>query len=280
MRYLSHDVLISQQTVPLSPFAAWRDPGHSGDSAKSAIRALQIMELLATSNRPLRAIEIVRALGLSPSSTNQLLKTMMDWGYLVFDYPSKRYYPSPRLSRLGGMVCSNYFGPYALGSLMQAAQEAFELPITILACQGTFMQIVDHLLTPNPSHYALERPRVTELGLHVPLFGSCSGAAWLSRQSEQTIGTAFRLCRRDLGPDSRDVGSILERLRHIKEQGYAFGGTSIDDRRRSVAVPLPATPNGIVLVMCVSGGRDKMEARREEIARVSNELVALLVKPK
>jgi DNA-binding IclR family transcriptional regulator len=275
MPYLSFDVLAPQKTINLSPFATFRDPGRAGYFPKSAIRALQIMELLANANRPLRAIEISTPLGISPSSASQLLKAMMDWAYLLFDPVTKRYYPSPLVAKFAAPITTDYFGPGALDRLMDAALETFDALVSILASQGTFMQVMDNRFPQQSERIVAHAARKSEddIGTQIPLFGSCTGAAWLSCQSEATVRTAIRLCRRYLGSQANDAEFIMERLRRIREQGYAYGGISSDDGCRTLALPLPPTSNGIVLVMSLFGETEMMDEHREEMAAQAKELI-------
>ena len=74
-------------------------PSERRSLSRSATRALDVLEFFGEARRPLRAVEISRVLGMHPSTTNQLLKTMVDSAHLVFDAHSKTYLPSPRLAR-------------------------------------------------------------------------------------------------------------------------------------------------------------------------------------
>lgn len=267
MPHLSHDILVPDRTVSLSPLAVYREPGHIGDSPKSAIRALQILELLAASDTPLRAIRIAGPLGISPSSANQLLKAMVDWGYLIFDPVAKLYAASPRMAKIADPVSGEYFGPGALDGLMRSVRELFDGWIYLSASQGAYMQIVDAL---PPSGEPLESPVV---GFQVALFGTCTGAAWLSSQSAERIAASIRLCRRDLGRQADDAEALVARMHALREQGYAFGGMSSDDRSRGIGITLPPTRNGIVLVLTMYGARAAMEARRDALARQAQVLI-------
>jgi DNA-binding IclR family transcriptional regulator len=276
MQAVSHDVWVPKKTVHLSPFAAYREAGQICNSAKSAVRALQVLELLARANRPLRAVEISGPLGLSPSTAYQLLKTLMDAAYLIFDPISKRYTPSPRIANLATPSSPVYFAPDAINQLMQALQDRFGGPIALTTSQGSFMQVIDVLW---PSGGGWRRPDIqypmgeSSIGGRVPLFGSSVGAAWLASQSDDTVRNAIHLCRRELGKESKDVDAILARVHRIKAQGYAFGGMSLDDRIRGFSFALPPASNGIVLVIAMVGTVREMEERREEMAQVSKELI-------
>jgi len=261
----SHDVWSPNATVNLSPFARVRERGEIGNVAKSAIRALDIVELLARTGRPLRAIEIAGALGLSPSSAHQLLKSMMDSAWLVFDPLTKRYHPSLRAANAGEALAESHYGPTAFARLVEAVHRSLGRALTVSASQGSFMQILDLFEPGHAPHGANER-RQESIGLRVPIFGSCTGAAWLSAQNDETVLATARLCRRTLGEQAGDSAPIIELVRRIREQGYAFGGLSADDSSRAIALALPATRDGLVLVVSVSGPADIFQDEREAIA--------------
>jgi DNA-binding IclR family transcriptional regulator len=259
---------VPEKTVKLSPFAALRERGHLYNIAKSAARALDILELLAGAEGPLRAVEIGRSLALSPSSANQVLKTMMDGGYLIFDPVSKRYHLSARLAGLAASLSANYFRPGALDGLMRSVQKATGGIVILAAAQDLFMQIMDICEPAHPQAGPgdIRQTQQVKKGLRTPFFGSCTGAAWLSSQSDQTILRLSQKCRRDLGRQANDIDGILERIHRVREQGYAFGGMMADDGIWSVAVPLPPTANGIILVLVVSGPAETIDEKKADIA--------------
>lgn len=282
VNYLSHDVLVTGQTVSLSPFATFREPRRSGDLPKSAVRALQTLEYLSIAARPLRAIEIATALELSPSSMSELLKSLTDWGYLIFDPISKLYHPSPRVTRLARSANDEFGGAGALDALLQSVLAAFGLPVSISASQGSFIQIIDFLWPPDldpaelpyKAEHSSPDPLALNIGVHSPMFGSCAGTAWLSTQSDQRIRETIKLCRRDLGEFADREEDIIHRLAEIGAQGYAFGGISTDDGYRGLSMPLPPTGHGLVLILSVIGPRERMEQDRQLIAEGLRGMIA------
>jgi DNA-binding IclR family transcriptional regulator len=249
----------------------------------SAIRALHALEFIAGAGRPLRAIEIARSLNLSPSSANHLLKVMVEWAYLIFDPISKLYYLSPRISKPAEAVNSAYFGQNTLSSLLDATYKTFHLPAALCANQGAFMQVIDFYwpdagdslfipdyVSPQPA------PLCPSIGMQLPVFGSCSGAAWLSTQSEERIRASIRLCRRDLGHLADDMDGILARISQIRAQGYAFGGILAESARRSFSVALPRAANGVVLVLALFGQKQEMEEKRDNIVLEMRRLIEQL----
>ena len=278
----SHDVWAPNETVKLSPFARVRERGEMGNTAKSAVRALDIMELLARAGRPLRAIEIAGALGLSPSSAHQLLKTMMDSAWLIFDPFSKRYHASLRAAHAGDALTAAWFGPGAIGRLVEAIHRSLDRVPTISASQGAFMQILD-VYEPGRQAGAVPQGgremRQDSIGLRVPIFGSCTGAAWLAAQGDERVLATAHLCRRALGGQADDTVHIIEIVRRVREQGYAFGGLSADDSSRAIALPFPPSRDGQVLVISISGPAEEMQAGREEIAAALQGHIATHLSP-
>jgi IclR family transcriptional regulator, pca regulon regulatory protein len=267
MYSLSHDILVPDSTVKLSPLAVSRRRGQMDGMVKSAVRALHTLELLTLVQRPLRAIEIARSLGMSPSSTNQLLGTMVDTAYLIFN--QKHYYPSPRLMKLGISLGNNYFGFGNIDRLMQSVHRALGNNLSLSTCQAGYMQVIDSLILRERSAEAQAMPLDPHFGFRTPLFGSCIGAAWLSSQSEMSIRSAIRTCRRELGKRNVDnPRQIITAIQRVREQGHAYGGLSGDDCVRTVAIPLPPCPNGIVLVLAVSGPSSDIRKRRVEIVNL------------
>jgi DNA-binding IclR family transcriptional regulator len=196
--------------------------------------------------------------------------TMVDGAYLIFDPTSKLYYPSPRLHKLGALLGGDYFGSETMDGLMRSLADTIGLTTTLTTSQGSFMQLLD-IVTPatmsRPLSPPLEGLGVEDyIGLRLPVFRSSNGLAWLSAQSTQTVLSAIRLCSRELGRKADDVAQILQRVRGVAEEGYAFGGTNADGSVRGLAVPLPPARSGVVLVIGACGPSAEMERRREDIA--------------
>jgi DNA-binding IclR family transcriptional regulator len=246
----------------MTPLAMVRERGQLPNASKSAVRALEVLELLIESDTPPRQVDIARALGMSPSSADQILKTMVDGGYLLLDCTTKRYRLSPRLMGLASALCDAYVPQRQIKDLMRTVHERCGLDVLLAAPQNAFMQIVDGY--DSLSH----RLPATSRAIRTPFFGSCTGAAWLSTQDRETVQRLMRTCHRDLGAAGDDIQGVLQGLHRIREQGYAFGGLMADQGVLSIAVPLPPAPIGVVMVLIVSGAAGLIEGREEQIARI------------
>jgi DNA-binding IclR family transcriptional regulator len=194
--------------------------------SRSATRALDVLELFGQVRRRLRAIEIARALKLTPSTANQLLKTMLESSHLTFDANTKSYLPSPRLARFGGWMSGMYGPDERLRTLINDVHAATGETVTLATPSGLFMQIVDLAAAPEDVD-AIER------GLRVSIFGSIIGAAYLSTLPERDIRKLAVQAR--LG--APEVADILHAAKRVRSDGVA-DGASMDGALWSLAAPL------------------------------------------
>ena len=273
----SHNIWVPEQTTDIGPLASLRPPGQLYNTAKSAVRALEIVEVLCRSPTPLRAIDIARAIGLSPSSADQVLKTLVDAAYLVFDPVTKRYYASLRLTTLSKALASAYFAEGAVEQLIACIYQTVHRPVHVLASQGSFMQIV--ATTDGHRHDSHRRTGPDVLGMRVPLFGSCSGAAWLATQSDETIRATVSLCRRQLGDQANDSAAVFQLVQRTREQGFAVGGVCPDNMTGGIAVALPKARNGLVLVLSVADLVAELTKKQTELAGLLKRKIEEILPP-
>ena len=241
-------------------------PGGRRNLAKSATRALDLLEHFASVRRPLRATEIAHEFGWRSSSADQLLKTLVDSGYLIFDKAKKLYRPSPRLVRFGAWLSADYYGGDRLYRLLGLVHGRSGEVVTLAVRQGTTMQIVD-LLQPAFS------PQVPAKGLTVPLIGSVIGSAYLAARSDHEVRTIVELidARRAGGPRTQ---AVLDLLQSVRSRGYASGQASDgmmmtgdgDDAAWPIAIGLPPCEAGVGLVLGLSGTRDRIAPKEAEYA--------------
>ena len=227
-------------------------PSERRSLSRSATRALDVLEYFGEARRPLRAVEIARALGLHASTTDQLLKTMVDSAHLVFDARTKVYAPSHRLARFGAWVVESYGAEERLQALVAAVQSATGEIATLTTPNDLFMQIVD-LAGVSPSGQPTER------GLRISIFGSAVGAAYLATLTDAEIS---RLASRARLPDA-ELAEVLASAERIRQEGFAEG-PSADGNAWSLATPLPR--RGLSpIVLGVAGPVSRM---REESVRL------------
>lgn len=247
---------------PRSPSALVRvrRPDERRSVSRSATRALDLLELFGAERRPLRAVEIARALGTHASTTNQLLKTMLGSGHLVFDARAKTYLPSPRLAEFGAWIMASYGADGRLHDLIEEVHRATGMVVTISTPNDLFMQLVDS---------AVPEGQQAERGLSVSLFGSAIGSACLAMLDDAEV---LRLAHR-ARIASGDIPAVLADLVKVREAGFA-DGASEGSPFWSIAVPLPMGGLRVPTVLGLAGPRDAVLARREELCGVLRDAAA------
>jgi DNA-binding IclR family transcriptional regulator len=238
-----------------------RRPGDRRSLSRSATRALDVLEYFGRVRRPLRAIEIAKALELHPSTTDQLLKTMVDSAHLVFDARTKAYAPSHRLAQFSAWIVDSYGREEDLRELVGEVQAASGEVVTLTTANDLFMQVVD-LAGTTPIGESAER------GLRVSLFGSTIGAAYLSTLTDAEIGRlAYRARLSAAGK-----AAVLADVEQIRREGFAEGPAA-NGEAWSIATPLPL--QGLTrMVLGLAGPVDRVSANRPQLQAVMRTAVA------
>jgi len=243
-----------------------RLPSERRSASRTATRALDVLEYLGHARRPLRAVEISRAMGLPSSTTNQLLKTMVESSHLIFNARRMTYLPSPRLAGFSGWLASLYGESERLRDLVHDVCSRTGMVSTLTTANDTFMQVVEFA---SPSDTFAER------GQRVSLFGSSPiGSAYLSTLDSDEI---YWLLDRAGVPESNNL-TMFDAINAIRRDGFADGPIAPlwpEERCEgwAIAVPLPANKLPVQLVLAVGGSADRVRPRREELYHLLREAI-------
>jgi DNA-binding IclR family transcriptional regulator len=238
-----------------------RPPGRRSVS-RSATRALDILEFFGETRRPVRAIDIARALAMHPSTTNQLLKTLVESSHLIFDGRAKTYQPSPRLAGFGSWIVDSYGADLALSKVLKSVEAGTRTIVTLSAPNDLYMQILD-LTGPRLGLASARR------GLQVSLFGSAAiGAAYLSLLPDQEVE---RLTHRARLP-RQQVSAVFRKVSRIRREGFASGLTQ-DGGFRSLAIPLPPGSAPIPLVVAIADRPERIECNQGALLHTMREAI-------
>lgn len=238
--------------------------------SKSAIRAFELLEFIALRAGPVRATEVAQALGLSPSSADQLLKSLASRAYLIFDSEDKLYRPSPRLLSFSAFLGQSYFGGRNLHALMEHLVEKTDCVVSINTRFGRVMQMLDYK-APHASVFE------TPTGQLFQLFNSAAGAAMLATWPVATVRRLIEESRDLLGALADQPSVILAHLDEVRENGHAFGGLSSLPEQCGLAVALPKTEQGVELVLALRGSTSHLRANRWRFAALTQEALASML---
>ena len=239
-----------------------RRPGERTSLSRSATRALDILELFGQAQKPLRAIEFARALNLGPSTTNQLLKTMVESAHLTFDARAKTYLPSPRLARFAAWMVKSYGASEQLQTLLAHIRTASGETVTLSTPNDVFMQIVDLAGSADDTETAVR-------GLRVSIFGSVIGTAYLSTLTRPEVIKLAARARVGAG----DLAGLLKDVRHIRENGVG-DGPNLSGHIWSIAAPLTSQSNSLPLVLGLAGPATRVRQHIEPLRALIRDAAA------
>jgi DNA-binding IclR family transcriptional regulator len=248
-----------------SPRVRLKRPSDRRSLSRSAPRALDVLECFGSERRPLRAIELARTLGLQGSTTNQLLKTMVDSGHLVFDARAKKYFPSFRLIGFSNLISDAFGGTDRLRVMAKELRVRTGLAVSLTTPNGLFMQIL---------HIEMPDEQKTERGLRIGLFGSAIGSVYLSSLRDEDIA---RLAA-EAGVARAELAEVLRTAHEVREDGYA-DGSGPDDTFWTLAMVLPQDAAPMPLVIAVAGERRVVQSRAEDVLATMREGIAHWFRP-
>lgn len=222
------------------------------NAAKSASRALNVLEYFGEEARPLRAAEISRVFHLSPSSTDQLLKTLVDSAYLNFNPRTKLYFPSLRLLGFANMLMANYGGDRVhrlIAELRSATGEA----VWVVTLCDTRIQVVESLeYHENGVKFAID---------------SIPGAVLLAQHSDAAIqqivdrAILYGRCSKDRAP------MLIRSSLSARNAGYA-GGESLRANWWTISFPLTRASTDIPIALSLAGETSRIRSKEAELVRV------------
>jgi DNA-binding IclR family transcriptional regulator len=221
---------------------------------RSLERALDVLEVLELTRAPLRLNEVARRAGLHVATTQRILVVLIRHGYVDQDGTGYTMGVVP-LANAHAYLVSNTLANGARPVLQELAHTS-GLTSAMSVRIGFFHVLVARVDGANPLRY------IPPLGERMPLH----------------VG-AGRVYAASLGPDELDelidrVGEIrlatgqlltrlefLERIRVIREQGYAIGYSERVPDASSIGAPVLNRNGELIAVVQLSGLAENLECR-------------------
>lgn len=231
-------------------------------AVKSAERVLKIFELLQDSAEGMTNKEISQKMGFAPSSTLAILQTMEENGYLKID-EAKRYSLGGKLVALGAAAASRQdlsriAAPY-MKYLMQTLGETCFLAVL------SDTEIV---------YIAKERSEQTistnaQIGSRKPIYCTGLGKAFLSfLPPEESRDIVDKLEFRQYTPHTvKNVEELRKQMQGFRLCGYATDDQEIEEGLWCLAVPIYNGYHRVIAAISVSGPKERMIGKKEQVIR-------------
>ena len=242
-------------------------------SVKSAIRVIEIFEFFESSREPRSLKEIISHLQYPQSSSTVLLKNLVSLGYLSYDCQVRKYFPTPRLGRLGDWVSESLFGE---GRILSVMNEIHRLTGELVGVGIQNDVNLQYLKIIQPAH-AL--PYFVPEGNMRLLTQSAGGWMLLAAQPLRKVDYTVRRANltAECPEDRVQVDQFMERIAEIKRNGYAYSENVPFADSATLCVPLPITLKGQSAVLGIGGRTDQIRPRKKELADLLLRAMQLLI---
>lgn len=215
---------------------------------KSALRVMQILDLLAEHDHGLTLGEIAEKLRLPKSSTFGLLQTMVDYGYLSHSERSPMFTIGVRCWETGQSYIRSLDLVEVAKPYMTSARVRLEETVQLSVLDG-----IDNVYVAkveSQQRLAL----VSHVGMRLPAYATGLGKVLLADLDEADL--ARRLRGVELQPFTKQtltsVQALKQELVQIRQQGYGTDNGEYTDGVFCVAVPIRDHTDQVRAAMSVS----------------------------
>lgn len=222
---------------------------------KSAQRVLQVLEFFDEIRREATVMEIARALGMPQSSTTELMRTLVDMGYVSYLPEGRRYVPTHRVALLGSWIQPHLLGGGRLVRMMEELGERTHETVILGEYSGMFVRYV----------YVVQSRKAMRLhvgpGTIRPLARSGMGILFLSSLPEDSTRALLRRINAERTPEEPviDYASLAGRFHEIRSRGYLLFTSGVSPGAGIVTMLLPEVQAAQPLALGIGGLDDSIE---------------------
>lgn len=243
-------------------------------------RALQVLERVATSDRPLTPTEINENLKLPKATIHRLCAMLEHEGFLFRELNGKRFLPGSRLHRIAmGVLANERFRAQRHAILLTLSQEIGET-CNISIPEGSRMIYFDRVETHWPLRFQLP------IGTRVPLHCTASGKLYLSTlpEEQRRIILSNSTLERHTPKTVTDAKELNMGLELIAEEQLGTDDEEFIKGMVAVAVPIFDVSGRLFATLSfhAPSSRMNLDEAKEHVPRLRNaalELSILIEKP-
>jgi IclR family transcriptional regulator, pca regulon regulatory protein len=217
--------------VPRKP-----DPARARDPLfnRSVEKALAILEAFGGERRALSLAELAAGVGMTTSSAQRCVHTLVRLGFLRRDPGVKRWVLTPRsLAIAHAYLAGHSLLEQATTHLIDLNQASGE-SVSLSEPEGDDMVFIARF--PSLKRFYIHMP----VGRRLPMYCTASGRAYLSALPQSTVQRVVRRAElKALTPHTlTDTASILRRIHEARETGYAWSDQECYRGDLSIAAPV------------------------------------------
>lgn len=247
--------------------------------AGTVIKALDIMDCLASSRRPMSTPNIAKACGMSRPTTYRLLTTLMSRGY-VRNVGNHQFALGTKLLTLSRLVLDD------LDLLEVARPYLYEL--CTISNETANLSILDSgellYIGKQESQRGAQLPMSVQLrstvGTRIAVHSSAMGKAMMAHLPPEDRAALIEKSlplRRYTPYTITDVAVLTEQLGEIRRRGYAIDEREVDEGTRCIAAPIFDSSGRVAGAMSIAGPAyrltvETLEQFSPEVIRVTQDV--------
>jgi DNA-binding IclR family transcriptional regulator len=251
---------------------SWRDAGSEDetdrgnavavDTVKSALRALQVLEVLTEAEEPVTLAALTSALGVPRSSMYALLQTLAKSGWVEHNEVAQTFSLGIRTLEAGNAYARSLELPERAKPYMERIRDEVNETIQLAILDGRFNVYVAKV----DGYQALRL--ASEVGRRLPAHATGLGKALLAELSPGDLRALFSHTSLERFTQSTitSLAELEEHLKAVRERGYAEDDEEYSAGVRCVAVPVRDHTGGAVAAMSVSAPGIRFDRRRRKEA--------------
>lgn len=225
----------------------------AASGAQTVERALQVLDVLATSRGGLRLSDLSQEMGLNISTTSRVLGALDRFGYVQRDSDTGRYRLGYRLLQLSQLVLEQSSLPELASPILTQLMEDTGETATLCIRHNDQAIVIARVECANPLR------SVAQIGHAGPLYCTGHGKAMLAYMPEEETARILSVgMPRSTPLTITTPGQMAEELSRVRDQGYAVDNGERDFELVSVAAPVWDAGGRVVATCGVSGSGQRL----------------------
>ncbi len=220
------------------------------------LKGLDIVELLAHSERALTLTEIATALKLAKSNVHRLLQALIERHYVIRHEDGNAYVASIRLWELGSAVLSRLdlklYGQDVMEDLLERTGETVHLSVL----DGDDVVYVHKIDSPNPVR------AYTQIGGRARAHCVATGKAMLASRTRSALEQLARRLQSRTALTITDPGKFLLEMTRTRAQGYGINRGEWNINVAGIAAPIVDARGETIAAVGLSGPKERFKPAR------------------
>jgi DNA-binding IclR family transcriptional regulator len=261
---LSHHDVRRHSVVSVAAPRAWKgSERRQGGEIKSAIRALEILELFSLCRRPLSVTDVADQLAIPQSSSSVMLQALCTAGFVERDQQTRRYLPGIRAVFLGNWIHDQLFSDGSLLHTLDDLGLRHGAQVRLAIRSGIYALYV---YVGGPS--SDDDPGLVRPGSLMPICHDPLGTMLLAKAGEAEVGAVVRHANAVNGTElpAINVDSFIQKLRRCRAAGYVEGQDRDCGTQHVLGANL-STPFGIPAAIGLSVSSVHLDEHRDDVLR-------------